>query len=85
LASDCLKTVYGRPAIFVGQGGSIGFVPAITQALEVPVVLIGFGLPDENLHAPNEHFSLENFYKGIQVMTRFYSRLSDLKSTKVIK
>jgi acetylornithine deacetylase/succinyl-diaminopimelate desuccinylase-like protein len=78
LASDSLKSVYGSPAVLVGQGGSIGFVPVLSQALNVPVVLIGFGMPDENLHAPNEYFSLENYSRGVQVMTHFYSNLSSL-------
>jgi acetylornithine deacetylase/succinyl-diaminopimelate desuccinylase-like protein len=85
LASDCLQAVFGRPAVLVGQGGSIGFVPVLATALGVPCVLIGFGLPDENLHAPNEHFSLDNFFKGIQVMTSLFTRLPALKAEVIDK
>lgn len=75
LAKSSLKSVYGHNPVFVGQGGSIGFVPEIASCLQVPVVMIGFGLADENVHAPNEHISLANFFKGISVMTHFYSHL----------
>jgi len=77
LAKSSLKTVYGHNPVFVGQGGSIGFVPEIASKLHVPVVMVGFGLPDENVHSPNEHFSLANFFKGISVMSHFYQSLSN--------
>jgi len=35
-------------------------------------VLMGFGLPDDNLHAPNEKFALDNFYQGIETVIRFF-------------
>lgn len=79
LAKNVLKTIFDHPAVFVGQGGSIGFVPVLAQKLNVPCLLIGFGLPDENVHAPNEHFSLENYEKGIEVMTLLYSDLQNLR------
>ena len=75
LVKSSLKSVFGRPAVFQGQGGSIGSVPVLVRALGLPAVMIGFGLPDENLHSPNEHFSLENYFKGIETMSRIYSAL----------
>jgi acetylornithine deacetylase/succinyl-diaminopimelate desuccinylase-like protein len=80
LAKEVLKTVFNHPAVFVGQGGSIGFVPVLARKLNVPCLLIGFGLPDENVHAPNEHFSLENYENGITAMTLFYSDLQNLRT-----
>lgn len=70
-----LKKVFGKPAVFQGVGGSIGFVPIMAGYLKVPCALVGFGLPDENLHSPNEHFSLENYYKGIEAMVDLYQNL----------
>ncbi len=70
-----LKKAFGKPPVFTGVGGSIGFVPVLAGALNVPCILVGFGLPDDNLHSPNEHFSLENYYKGIETMTNFYNHL----------
>lgn len=79
LMKTCLKKVLKKEAVFTGVGGSIGFVPIMANALKVPCVMVGWGLPDENLHAPNEHFSLDNFYKGIEVMKEFYATLPKLK------
>lgn len=80
LAGNCLKSVFGCSPALVGQGGSIGFVPILARTMNVPIVLIGFGLPDENLHAPNEHFSLENLSLGILTMTQFYTKLSKISA-----
>ncbi len=82
LAKDILTDTFGHHAVFTGQGGSIGFIPAIAGYYHIPCVLIGFGLPDDNVHAPNEHFSLENFTGGIAAMTKIYSRLPALTSAK---
>ncbi len=70
---DSLKKSFGKPAIFQGVGGSIGFVPVLVKALNVPCIMVGFGLPDDNLHSPNEHLLLENYFKGIEAMKDFYS------------
>ena len=70
-----LKKSFGKDTVFTGVGGSIGFVPIMAKALNVPVLMVGFGLPADNLHAPNESFTLDNYYKGIKVMTDFYKKL----------
>jgi acetylornithine deacetylase/succinyl-diaminopimelate desuccinylase-like protein len=41
------------------------------NVLQAPPVLMGFGLPDDNLHSPNEKFHLPNFYRGIETVIRF--------------
>ncbi|KKR12033.1 MAG: hypothetical protein UT39_C0001G0088, partial [Candidatus Woesebacteria bacterium GW2011_GWA1_39_21] len=56
-------------------GGSIGFVPIVAEKLEVPVLMVGFGLPTENLHAPNENFDLDNFDNGIKTILYFLNNL----------
>ena len=81
LAKQVLADTFGHPASFVGQGGSIGAVSTLTSALNIPAVMIGFGLPDENVHGPNEHFSLDNFHLGIRAMANLYSQLPSLKSS----
>jgi len=43
----------------------------------VPVVMMGFGLPDDNLHAPNEKYSLSQFFKGIRTVVRFFQKLGE--------
>ena len=70
-AAEAYEKVYGKSPVYKREGGSIPIVSDFSQALNSPVVLMGFGLPDENLHAPNEHFNLENFDKGILTICSF--------------
>lgn len=70
-AAEAYEKVYGKAPVYKREGGSIPIVSDFNQALNAPVVLMGFGLPDENLHAPNEHFNLENFDKGILTICSF--------------
>ncbi len=70
-ASEAFSVVFGKPTVFIRTGGSIPIVGDFARHLGIPTVLMGFGLPDDNLHAPNEKFRLENFYKGILTVARF--------------
>lgn len=82
LIKKSLRKAFGQPAVFSGVGGSIGFVPIVAKALKVPCLMVGFGLPDENLHSPNEHFLLDNYGRGIKAMVDFYQKLPTLKTAK---
>ena len=62
--------------VFTRGGGSIPIVARMQQSLNVPVVLMGLGLPDDRLHSPNEKFHLPNFYKGIRAVARFWERMA---------
>lgn len=75
-AAEAYETVYGKAPVYKREGGSIPIVSDFNHSLNVPVVLMGFGLPDENLHAPNEHFNLENFDKGILTICTFLEILN---------
>ncbi|MCM3570244.1 dipeptidase [Neobacillus mesonae] len=70
-AAEAYQNVYGNPPVYKREGGSIPIVTDFNQSLNAPVVLMGFGLPGENLHAPNEHFHLENFDMGILTICTF--------------
>ncbi|MBM7552124.1 dipeptidase [Thalassobacillus pellis] len=70
-AADAYEKVYGVRPLFPKEGGSIPIVENFARVLSAPVVLMGFGLPSENLHAPNEHFHLENFEKGIETVCEY--------------
>lgn len=74
-AGRALEKAYGVPAAFIRMGGSIPVVETFSQLLDLPVVMLGFGLPDENLHAPNEHFHLENFDKGLETLCDYWYEL----------
>ncbi|WP_053375177.1 dipeptidase [Paenibacillus sp. FJAT-27812] len=75
LAADAYEDVYGTRALFTKDGGSIPIVETFSRELAAPVVMMGFGLPDENLHAPNEHFNLSNFDNGLLTIISFLKRL----------
>ncbi|HYG78745.1 MAG TPA: M20/M25/M40 family metallo-hydrolase, partial [Pyrinomonadaceae bacterium] len=62
---------FGVPPVFVRSGGSIPVVNEFQEALGAPVVLMGFALPDDRIHAPNEKFHLPNFFKGIKTCIAF--------------
>ena len=67
--------MFGRETIFMRGGGSIPIVSLFSKVLGVPSVLMGFGLPDDNLHAPNEKMKLDNVYKGIEASARYIEML----------
>ena len=70
-ATAAMKTVFGKDTVFVRGGGSIPIVGDFVRELGIPTVLMGFGLPDDNLHAPNEKFNLNNFHRGIESIIRW--------------
>lgn len=74
-AAAALKEVYGKDPIFTREGGSIPIAALFDEILHAPVVLMGFGLPDDNLHAPNEKYSLDQFFKGIRTVVSFLNKL----------
>lgn len=78
VAQTALQKGFGRKAVFIREGGSIPFVTQMHDTFKVPCVLIGFGLPDENAHAPDEHIALENYFGGIQAIAHFYEDLAAL-------
>jgi acetylornithine deacetylase/succinyl-diaminopimelate desuccinylase-like protein len=75
-AQTALEKGFGKKAVFIREGGSIPFVTQMHDTFKVPCVLIGFGLPDENAHAPDEHILLENYFNGIKAIAHFYRDLA---------
>ena len=70
-AAKALEAAWGKPAVYKREGGTVPVVGMIQELLGVKSLLLGFGLPDDNLHAPNEKFHLPNFYRGIDTLIRF--------------
>jgi acetylornithine deacetylase/succinyl-diaminopimelate desuccinylase-like protein len=70
------QATWGKAPVFTREGGSIPIVSILQKELGAPVVLMGFGL-DDNVHAPNEHFRLEHFYRGIETIIHYYHYLSE--------
>lgn len=71
-AAKSFGDAFGKEAVFVRLGGSIPVVELIDQIFHIPVVLLGFGTPEDNLHSPNESFPLESFAKGMEVLVDYY-------------
>ena len=75
-ARRALTAAFGREPVIVGEGGSIPVVGDFQRILGTPVLLMGFGLPGENAHAPNEWISDENFVKGAKAVAAFWDQLA---------
>jgi acetylornithine deacetylase/succinyl-diaminopimelate desuccinylase-like protein len=78
-AIRALEKGFGKRAVFIREGGSIPFVGTIYEILQRPCILLGFGLPDENSHAPNEKLYLENYHQGIISCAYFYEELAHVE------
>jgi len=71
-AAQAFSDIYQKPTVFIRDGASIPIVGDFATHLGIPTVLMGFGLPDDGLHSPNEKYSLENYYKGIMTIAHFF-------------
>jgi acetylornithine deacetylase/succinyl-diaminopimelate desuccinylase-like protein len=71
-AAEAMHEVFKKDTVYIRSGGSIPIVAAFEKSLKVPSVMMGFGLPDDNLHAPNEKFHIPNFYRGIESIVRWF-------------
>jgi acetylornithine deacetylase/succinyl-diaminopimelate desuccinylase-like protein len=76
-AARAMERGFGKPPVFIGTGGTIGPVSSFDRILHLPQVLIGVGLPDDAIHAPNEKFDLGQFYGGIETMVYLYDELAE--------
>jgi acetylornithine deacetylase/succinyl-diaminopimelate desuccinylase-like protein len=74
-ATEALHDVFKKKTVFIRSGGSIPIVTDFQDVLKIPSVMMGFGLPDDNLHAPNEKFHIPNFYRGIETICVFFEKL----------
>ncbi len=75
-AGRAIEKGFGKRPVFTREGGSIPVVATFQEELGVPCVLFGFGLPDDNLHAPNEKFNLDNFFNGILASAFLYQEVA---------
>ena len=77
-AAHAMESGFGKPAVFIGTGGTIGPVSSFDRILHLPQVLFGVGLPDDAIHAPNEKFTLSQFFGGIKAIAHLYDELANL-------
>ena len=76
-STAAMKEVFNQDTVFIRSGGSIPIVADFEKHLKIPSVMMGFGLPDDNLHAPNEKFHIPNFYRGIESIIRFLQKVGE--------
>jgi acetylornithine deacetylase/succinyl-diaminopimelate desuccinylase-like protein len=70
-AAKAFREVFRAATVFIRSGGSIPIVGEFAKFLGIPTVLMGFGLPDDGLHSPNEKYRIANYYLGIKTIARF--------------
>ena len=71
-----LEKTFGVKPVFELEGGSVPVVNMIKDKLGVDSLMMGFGLPDDNLHSPNEKLHLPNYYRGIEAYIRFFDAMA---------
>jgi acetylornithine deacetylase/succinyl-diaminopimelate desuccinylase-like protein len=71
IAAKAFSEMLGKPIVFIRSGGSIPIVGEFANHLGIPTVLMGFGLPDDGLHSPNEKYRISNYYQGIMTIAHF--------------
>ncbi|NPV76131.1 MAG: dipeptidase [Anaerolineae bacterium] len=74
--AEAYRRGFGVQPVYTRTGGSIAVVAEMMQYLGAPVIMAGLGLPDDQIHAPNERFYLPNFYRGIETFIHYYNILS---------
>ncbi len=74
-ANKALHDVFKKDTVYIRSGGSIPIVGQFKNDLGIPTVMMGMGLPDDNIHAPNEKFHIANYYWGIESVIRFLTNL----------
>lgn len=76
-AAACYEKAFGKETVFVRMGGSIPVVEWLDQIYRIPIILLGFGTPEDNLHAPNESFPLNSFDKGMETLVYYWFKVGN--------
>jgi succinyl-diaminopimelate desuccinylase len=77
-AAAAIEAGFGRPPVFIREGGSIPIVNTFARELDADVLLLGWGQNDDNTHSPNEKFSLEDYQRGIRASAYLWQQLANL-------
>ena len=75
-AAAAMRMAFGKEPVYAGSGGSIPIVPEFESILKAPALLMGFGLPGENAHAPNEWMGVDAFERGLHACAELLTQLS---------
>jgi acetylornithine deacetylase/succinyl-diaminopimelate desuccinylase-like protein len=77
-AARAIEATFGRPPVFIREGGSIPVTAVFETVLGLPVVLLGFAQPDDNAHAPNEWMDLDNYEGSLRAIARTFAEIAGL-------
>ncbi len=77
-AARAYEKAWGHKPIFTRGGGSIPIVADIYDMMKIPVVMMGYGLDSDGLHAANEHYSVEMFHRGIETAIAYLEELAEM-------
>ncbi len=72
VAAKAFSDIFGKETVFIRSGGSIPIVGDFAKYLGIPTILMGFGLPDDGLHSPNEKYCIRNYFDGIRTLAHFF-------------
>jgi acetylornithine deacetylase/succinyl-diaminopimelate desuccinylase-like protein len=75
-AAAAIEDVFGEAPVYLYEGGSIPAGATFSNVLGLPVVLLGFTQPDDQIHAPNENVRLDNLEGGLRTLIRYWDRLA---------
>lgn len=85
-AEEAVQEAFGRRPIPTREGGSIPILSALQRSIGgAPAILMGFGLPSDAVHSPNEHFRLSQLRKGIHAAIRFYEKVAEIPSRSALR
>jgi succinyl-diaminopimelate desuccinylase len=79
-ASRAIEQGFGRAPVMIREGGSIPIVTQFSEQLKADVLLLGWGLNDDNAHSPNEKFCLADFHRGIKASAHLWGELAQVSS-----
>ena len=74
IAARAFRDILGKETVLIRSGGSIPIVGDFAKHLGIPTILMGFGLPDDGLHSPNEKYKVANYYAGIMTIAHFFEQ-----------
>jgi len=77
IAAKCYEKAFEKETVFVRMGGSIPVVEWLDQLYHIPIILLGFGTPEDRLHSPNESFPLDSFDKGMETLVHYWSEVKN--------
>jgi acetylornithine deacetylase/succinyl-diaminopimelate desuccinylase-like protein len=77
-AAAAYSEVFGKEPVYTREGGSIPVVNQFKKHLGLQTILMGFGLPSDRAHSPNERFYIPNYYRGIKTIIHFLEKYAQL-------